>query len=126
MKKNYVVRKRQNKILYLELIIAAILFGLASYYKLKIHPALSLLVSIGAFILIAYLFSHFRIFRYFFVIVFSISWAIIAFAIGASIDKDSLITRWVFASLSFAISIWAHYDHYKFLRNVKVYEYEKN
>jgi hypothetical protein len=126
MKRNYVVRRRQNKILYSELFIASILIGLVIHYKLNIHPAISLLLGLGCLFLLAYLIPYSRVFRYFFAIAFSFVWGFGAYLLGAIIDGNSIITSCVFASLAFLISIWAHYDHYKFLKNAKVYEYEKS
>jgi hypothetical protein len=123
---NYIIHTRQNKILYSELIIASLLSAilLVSYFKL--HLALGLLIGIANMILLAVLFVRSRIFRYVFSILFSFCWAVCAHLLGLSIDKKSHTTGWVLAIIVFALSLWAHWDHFTFLRNAKKYEYERH
>lgn len=125
MSSKYIVRKRQNKILYTEFLLSAGLIGFLSVSYYKIHPAIGLLIAIAAIFLFAVLSFKIRFFRYIFSILFSLVWTAGAFMAGESIDKSSDTTAWVFAAISFALSIWAHWDHFTFLKNAKVYEYEK-
>lgn len=125
MARKYIVRKRQNTILYSEFFISAIVGAIYCVHQFKLHPAIGLLIGIGTLFLLIFLFVSSRIFRYIFSIIFSLGWASAAFFVGHSIDKKSDITSWVFALLAFAICIWAHYDHFKFIKDAKVYEYER-
>lgn len=125
MANKYIVRKRQNKILYAEFLLSAGLVAFLSVSYYKIHLGISLLIGIAAIFLFAVLFFKIRLFRYIFSILFSVGWAIGAFIAGESIDKNSDTTAWVFAAIAFALSIWAHWDHFTFLKDAKVYEYER-
>ncbi len=125
MAHKYIVRKRQNKILYTEFLLLAGLIAFLSVSYYKIHPAIGLLIGIAAIFLFAVLFFKVKIFRYIFSVLFSLGWAAGAFMAGESIDKSSDATAWVFAVIAFALSIWAHWDHFTFLKDAKVYEYER-
>ena len=121
----YIVRKRRNTILYSEFFIAAIVAAIFCVHQFQLHPAIGLLIGIGTLFLLIFLFVSSRIFRYIFSILFSLGWAAGAFSVGQSIDKKSEITSWIFGLVAFAICLWAHYDHFKFIKDAKVYEYER-
>jgi len=125
MAKKFTLRKRQNKILYIEFILASILIALVSIVQFEIHPAIGIIIAIGAILGIVYLFFEFRLFRYVFSILFSLCWAVAAYLAGQNIDKASSTTSWVLSNLVFAITIWLHWDHFDFLIKTTVYEYER-
>jgi O-antigen/teichoic acid export membrane protein len=125
MARKYIYRKRQNTILYTEFLGAAVIAALVAIGYFKIHPAIALLVAIAALFLFIYLFFAFRIFRYSFSILFSLAWACGAFLVGQKFEKASNTTAWVFAFLAFCLCLWAHWDHFDFLKSAKVYEYER-
>ena len=125
MAKKYTFRKRQNKILYTEFFLASILIALVSIIQFKLHPAIGIIIALGAIFGIVYLFFEFRLFRYVFSILFSFCWAGAAYLVGQHIDKASSTTSWVLSIVVFAITIWLHWDHFDFLRKTTVYEYER-
>lgn len=125
MASKYIVRKRQNKILYTEFLLSAGVIAVLSVTYYKTHPAIGLIIGIAALFLFAVLFFKVKIYRYIFSILFSVGWAVVAFLAGESIDKSSDTTAWIFAAIAFALSIWAHWDHFTFLKKAKVYEYER-
>ena len=88
------------------------------------HPAKGLLIGIVSYFLIGYLFFAFRFFRYGFSILFSLGWAAAAFVAGQNIDRISDTTAWVFAVIAFGLSLWAHWNHFSFLKSARVREYE--
>ena len=47
-----------------------------------------------------------------------------AFAIGQSIEKSSDTTAWVLAFVAFTVSLIANKDHFSFLENARLSEYE--
>jgi len=124
MAAKYIIRKRQNTILYTEFFLAAIATGLFAYSYGKLHPATALLVGIGSMFLFAVLFFANIIFRYLFSILFSLGWALLAFVAIVSLETKSDATAWVFAIIAFAMSIWAHWDHFNFIKQARLYEYE--
>lgn len=125
MAKKIIVRKRQNRILYTEFILAAIIVTLLAVDQLKLHPAIALIIVIISFYAFALLFFKFRIFRYIFSILFSVGWTLCAYLLGQEIDKAGDTTSWVLSIVTFAASIWMHYDHFDFLRKSTLYEYER-
>lgn len=125
MARKYIVRKRQNTILYTEFLAAAGILALFSIGYFKVHPAIALLIAIGSVSLIVYLFFAYKFFRYSFSILFSFGWAFGAFLVGQKFEKSSDTTAWVFAFIAFCFCLWAHWDHFDFLKSAKVYEYER-
>src|SRR5438270_13999927 len=126
MYSNFIIRRRQNKILYTEFFIVAIIVGFLLIRQYKFHPALGLLFGVLSMGLSSSLFFANRIFRYLFSIVFSFVWGFLAFVIWGSIDSTSNNIAWGFMALAFAISLAAHQDHFYFLKRAKRYEYEIN
>ena len=124
MATKYIIRKRQNKILYTEALIAAVIIGLVSIKYYQVHPAIALLIGFGASILFIFLFFANKIFRYSFSILFSLVWALAAFVIGQFVESSSDTTAWVFGIVAFAISLLAHKRHFSFLKDAQYYEYE--
>lgn len=124
MSTKYIIRKRQNTILYTEFFLAALATGIVAYSYYKLHPATALLVDIGSMFLLAVLFFANSIFRYLFSILFSLGWALLAFVAGVSVETKSDTTTWVFAIIAFVMSLWAHKDHFNFIKQAEVYEYE--
>ena len=47
-----------------------------------------------------------------------------AFAIGQSNEKSSDTTAWVLAFVAFTVSLLANKDHFRFLKNATISEYE--
>jgi len=125
MAKKITLRKRQNKILYTEFFATSILITLFTIIRLKLHPAIGILVALFSIFGIAYFFFQYRIFRYLFSLLFSLGWATGVFLIGQQIEITSNTTGWVLSIVAFAIAIWLHYDHFDFLRKTTVYEYER-
>lgn len=124
MAAKYFIRKRQNKILYIEILIAAVVLCFFSIHYLQVHPAIGILIGIAAVLLFFFLFFANKIFRYLFSILFSTIWATGAFLAGQYLEKTSNTTAWVIAILAFVISLWAHKEHFSFLKGAKLYEYE--
>ena len=124
MATKYIIRKRQNTILYTEFFLAALATGIVAFTYYKLHTATALLVGIASMFLFAVLFFANSIFRYLFSILFSLGWALLAFVAGVSVETKSDTTGWVFAIITFAMSIWAHWDHFNFMKQAQVYEYE--
>lgn len=124
MATKYIIRKRQNKILYVEILLAAVIIGFLSINHYKIHPAVAFLIGIGSAASLIFLFFSNRIFRYSFSILFSFIWGWAAFLLGQSIEKASDTTAWVFAIIAFGICLLAHKDHFSFLKGARRYEYE--
>jgi hypothetical protein len=124
MATKYIIRKRQNTILYMEFFLAALATGVVAFTYYKLHPATALLMGIGSMFLFAVLFFANSILRYLFSILFSLGWALLAFVAIVSVETKSDITAWVFAIIAFAMSIWVHWDHFNFIRHAQVYEYE--
>lgn len=125
MARKYIYRKRYNKILVYEFIIASIAIAVLTVVYLKIHPAIGLLIFIGAAALLIYLFVESRIFRYLFSILFSFGWAGAAYLFGQNLDKKSDTTSIVFAIIALGVSIWAHWDNFQFYKDAKVIEYDR-
>ena len=126
MAAKYIVRKRQNKILYTEFFFAALAAGILALKYFEVHPAIALSVGIASIFLFAFLFFANGIFRFLFTILFSLGWAFIAFFAGHLIEAKTDTTSWVFAILAFALSIWAHWDQFNFIKQARVYEYESH
>jgi len=125
MASKFIIRKRQNKILYLEIFIAVGIVCLLSINYYRVHPAIALIIGIVAVLLLISLFFANKIFRYTFSILFSFIWGTAAFLAGQYLEKTSDTTAWVLAVLAFGISLWAHKDHFSFLKSAKLYEYER-
>jgi hypothetical protein len=125
MSKKYILRKRENKILTTEFILASILIAIVSVKQFKLHPAIGIIIAIVALFAIVYLFVEFRFFRYLFTIVFSLFWAGVGYLIGYFLDKSSIITSLVLSIVIFPFAIWLHWDHFDFMRKATVYEYER-
>ncbi len=125
MAAKYIIRKRQKTILYTEFFFAALTTGIVAFTYYKLHPATALLVGITTSFLFVILFFANKIFRYLFSILFSLGWALAAFAVGVSIETKTDTTAWVFAIIAFALSLWAHWNHFTFLKQARVYEYER-
>lgn len=125
MARSYILRKRENKILYIEFFLLSVLAALLLVINLKLHIAFSIPIAIAALVGMIFLFFQFRLFRYLFSITFSVCWAIGAFLVGQQIEKSGDTTSWVLAVLTLLIALWLHYDHFDFLRKATVYEYEK-
>jgi hypothetical protein len=71
-----------------------------------------------------FLFFTSKIFRYIFSILFSCLCGFLAFAIGQSIEKSSGTTGWVLAFVAFTVSLLANKEHFSFLKNATISEYE--
>ncbi len=125
MSRKFILQKRQNTILYSEFLITAGIVALLAFGYYKIHPAVALLIAIVSIFIFVYLFFTLRIFRYIFSISFSIGWAYGAFLLGQKLETSSNTTAWVFSLITFCICIWAHWDHFDFLKTAKIYEYEQ-
>ncbi|MBI2284516.1 MAG: hypothetical protein HYU71_12460 [Bacteroidetes bacterium] len=126
MGSKYIIRKRENTILYFEFFLTAGIAAILLTVYLKTHPALGFVMYVAFLFLLWFLFFMFRIFRYFFSILFSLGWSGAAFWVGKAIDEKSTITAWVLGVVIFLFAIWAHWDHFTFLKEAKVYEYEKH
>ncbi len=124
MAAKYIIRKRQNRILFIEVLMAAAVLGFLSFHYLQVDPAIGLLIGIAAVLSFFFLFFANKTFRYLFSILFSIIWASAAFLAGQYLEKNSNTTACVLAILAFGISLWAHKDHFSFLKSAKLYEYE--
>ncbi len=125
MTRKYIIRRRKNTILYTEFLIAAATTAILVVIYFKLHPAIGIIIGIAAVFLFAVLFFANRFFRYIFSILFSLGWAVGGFWAGQSLDKKTDTTARVFSSIAFAVSIWAHWNHFTFLKEAKMYEYEK-
>ena len=125
MGRHYIVRRRQNTILYTEVLLTSLITAILSVIYIPLHPAIGLIVAIVSLLLFAFLFFTFSIFRYIFSILFSLVWAAVFYLIGRKFDHASDTTACVFAIIAFCFCIWAHWDHFRFLKNAKVYEYEQ-
>jgi len=101
MAAKYIVRKRQNKILYLEIFIAVGIVCLLSINYYRVHPAIALIIGIVAVLLLISLFFANKIFRYTFSILFSFVWGTAAFLAGQYLEKSSDTTAWGISCFSF-------------------------
>lgn len=126
MRSKYIIRKRQNAILYFEFFLASGIGAILLVIYLKLHAAIGLLIFIPTIFLLWYLFFTFRLFRYLFSILFSAGWSAAAFLAGKAVDEKSATTAWVFAAIALLFAVWAHWDHFTFLKDAKLYEYEKH
>ena len=124
MYNNFIIRRRQNKILYTEFLILAVIVGFLSIRYYKVHPAIGFLSAIFSMRLFLALFFANKMFRYLFSITFSLAWSALAFLLGQLIDANSDITAWVFTVLAFFVSLEAHKNHFDFLKKAKTHEYE--
>jgi len=125
MAAKYIIRKRRNTILYVEFFIVALATSLLLFKYFKLHPAIAFLVAIASFFISAFLFFSKSIFRYLFSLLFSLAWAFIAFFTGHLLETKTDMTAWTLALLAFVISIWAHRDHFKFIKEAQLFEYER-
>lgn len=66
MSEKYIIRKRQNKILYAEIFIAAVVAGIVSFYYFNVTAGVGLLIGDGmaVLLLLSFLFNINGIFRY--------------------------------------------------------------
>src|SRR3954452_9176477 len=117
MYNNFIIRRRQNKILYTEFLILAVIVGFLSIRYYKVHTAIGFLLGVLSMGLFSALFFANRAFRYLFSITFSLVWGFLAYTIGQAIERTSDTTAWVFMALAFAISLGAHKDHFDFLKS---------
>jgi hypothetical protein len=124
MARKYILIKRQNKILYAEFLVASVVGAWLTTACMNWHPAIGILFGIVSYFLIGYLFFAYRFFRYSFSILFSLGWAAAAFVAGQNIERISDTTAWVFAVIAFGLSLWAHWNHFDFLRNAEAREFE--
>jgi len=120
----YIIRKRQNTILYTELLLAPVIATFFFVIHFKLHFFIGFLIGIASIISFYVLFFWARIFRYLFSILFSIAWALGAVVLGLSFEKTANLPVWIFAALVFIISIWAHWNHFNFIKNSEFHEYE--
>ena len=124
MSQGYIIHKRRNAILYTELLFTAAVIGIVSSIYMVLHPAVAVLMGGMFAILIAYLFFKFRIFRYTFSILFSIAWGVGIYLFVRKLDSASETTCWVLALVGFCFSLWAHWNHFHFIKKANIYEYE--
>jgi hypothetical protein len=125
MSKRYVIRKRENKIIYFETFITALLLSFILWKLFKYHWAFTI-VTFGLFELgFIYAFFELRLFRYIITVLFSMVYGFIGFVVGALIDKNTFTASVVFSFIAYFISILLHKDHFDFLSIAKFIEYEK-
>lgn len=120
----FILIRRRNKILYLEFLGAAVVAAWLTTTYIRWHPAIGVLIGIVAYFLLAYLFFAFQFFRSGFSILFSLGWAAVAFVAGQYVENDSEAIAWAFALVASVLSLWAHWDHFRFLKSAGVREYE--
>jgi hypothetical protein len=126
MTRRYIVRKRQNQILYFETFLTAGILSLILWTYFKYHWAY-MIITFGVFMFVfIYAFFEWRLFRYIVTVVFSMAYGIIAFFIGRVIDNETFTAGVIFAFIAYFISLIAHKDHFDFLSNAKLIEYEKH
>jgi hypothetical protein len=126
MSQGYILHKRRNTILYTEFLFMAAGTGMFSSIYMLLHPVVGVLIG-GVFaLLIAFLFFNFRIFRYSFSLLFSIAWAVGMYLVGKKVDSASDTTSWILAAVGFCMSLWTHWNHFHFIRNARLFEYERN
>ena len=126
MSQEYILHKRRNTILYTEFLFMAAVTGIVSSIYMVLHPVLGVLIGVFFALLIAYLFFNFRIFRYSFSILFSIAWGVGMYLVGKKLDSATDTTSWILAAAGFCISLWAHRNQFHFIRNARLFEYERN
>ena len=126
MTRKYIVRNRQNKILYFETFLTAGLLSLILWTHFKYNWSY-MIITFGVFMFwFIYAFLKWRLFRYIVTVMFSMAYGIIAFVIGRIIENDTVTAGVIFAFIAYFISIFAHKDHFDFLSNAKLIEYEKH
>lgn len=124
MSRGYRIVHRSNKIIYFETIIAAILLSIMLWKKIDYHWSLILVtfpVIAGLFICT---FFRWTIWRYTITILFSMVYGLIAYYIGSAVDPEGITTSIVFAFIAYFTSLSMHKDHFDFIRNSDVIEYE--
>ncbi len=117
--------RRRNKILYLEtaLTIAVITLWLIEYFHAA--PLIATLTGVASGILFTYLFFINRIVRYFLSILFSFVWAGVSILVFQFFNLNYETKEWVLAIAVFVLSLWAHKDHFSFLKSATTLEYDK-
>src|SRR5690349_12678604 len=125
MSQAYILHKRRNTILYTEFIFIAAVAGMISSIYMELHPVVGVLIGAVFTLLIAFLFFKFRAFRYSFSLLFSIAWAIGMYLFGKKLDSASDTTSWVLAVVGFCVSLWAHWNHFTFIKKARLLEYEE-
>lgn len=126
MARRYFVRKRQNYVLYFEALVTSGLLSFFLYRYIEHHWSISIITFGVSLVLFLYAFFQSTIFRYVVTVLFSMVYGIIGFYIGKSLDETDFTAAVVFAFLAYFISIIAHIDHFYFLKDAKLIEYEKH
>lgn len=125
MARRYIVRNRQNKILYFETLVTAGILSIILWSYFEYHWAY-MIITFGIFMYIfIYAFFQWRLFRYIATVLFSMAYGILAYAFGREIDKESFTAGIIFALIAYFTSILAHKDHFDFLKNAELIQYEK-
>jgi hypothetical protein len=125
MAKHYILRRRQNKILYFETLITSALISLILWSTFKYNWSIMIITFCVFMIGFIYAFFEWRIFRYIVTVLFSMTYGFIAYAIGRKMDEEDFTAGVVLAFVVYFISLAAHKDHFDFLSNAKLIEYER-
>lgn len=126
MSRSYIIRRRQNKILYFETVLTSCIITFF-IWKQTGHPWVFSIIVFPIFMFgFIYAFFNFRFFRYILTVIYSILYGLIAYLIGRSIDEHMFITGVVLAFVVYFISIWLHIEHFDFLKKAKIVEIERN
>lgn len=126
MARRYIIRKRQNEIINFETMVTAGLFSFILWYNFNYHWAYAIITFGALTVGFIYAFFEWRIFRYIVTVLFSMTYGIIAYFIGRAIDKETFTAGVIFAFVAYFISILLHKDHFEFLSEAKLIEYEKH
>lgn len=124
MLSRYILRKRRNRIIYSDAVLVALLCSGGSLFYLKTSNTIALLIGIATAAIFVYFFFLNKLIRYSLSIFFSLLWAGVVFLAGQIIQSESVTTLSILAIVAFGVSIWAHKDHFTFIKNARIYEYE--
>ncbi|WP_410220778.1 hypothetical protein [Pedobacter sp.] len=126
MSRGYRVVQRTNRIIYFETFLLGVVLTIVLCKKLDHHWALTLVTFPVLTALISFSFFRWAIIRYVITIMFSMIYGLLAYAIGGMLQTDGVSVSVIFAFFAYFLSLSFHKDHFDFIRNSDVIEYEYN
>lgn len=125
MTRKYIIYRRQNKILYFDALIVVTITALLLHGYLATNLLAATIIGLVTALLFIYLFFYNKLIRYSLSILFSLSWSAIVLFVLQLLRPDNGSTATILAIIAFFVSLWAHKNHFFFLKHADLYEYEK-
>ena len=122
---NTIYLDRGGGIIYTEFFLCAVLLSIATVKFFTLPWAIGVAIFLPYVLVLDFLFFNFFLWRWAFILLMSLGWAVIAFLFTCKFADSN---TWIITIATFVFMLWIHFDEFKFQSNatVSIFDYLGN